>query len=116
LEEVEKVVAVEKVDVPKKETQILDEIEIAKIKGILTEETSDELVLEELMTPVASTMLLDDTSRSEADKGKEKPEFKEKDIHDEAIVQTLASMPVESLRELLAGAVVKIKIKFPKSK
>jgi len=37
-------------------------------------------------------------------------------VDDEAVIQTLSSLSMESLRELLAGATVNIKIKFPKAK
>jgi len=113
-----------KTEVTSKETKILDASEIENIKGILTEESSDEMTLEDLMTPMAvipsaveSTTKEEKSSEEEA-KQKVKVEKKaesEVDFDTNVLAQTLAAMPVENLRELLAGAQVNIKIKFPKS-
>jgi hypothetical protein len=109
----------------KKETKILDASEIENIKGILTEETSDEMSLEDLMTPPMAVISSDiesttkEQKSSEAEPKKVKVEKKvdnEVDFDTNVLSQTLAAMPVENLRELLAGAKVNIKIKFPKSK
>ncbi len=95
----------------KKETQILDELEIENIKGILTEDISDELTLEDLMPAMTSVSPIIE------EKGKEVEEVNTPlNIDSTILAQTFSSMPVESLRELLAGATVNIKIKFPKSK
>jgi hypothetical protein len=91
------------------ETQVLDALEIENIKGILTEDISDDMTLEDLMPPVIATPSVEETSKS----------FEANDVLDidsKEVVQTLATMPIEGLRELLAGAKVNIKIKFPKSK
>jgi len=120
----------------KKETKILDELEIENIKGILTEDISDEITLDELMTPVAVMPSVVESTPKEKDALKEefkvekieiekKEEKREKksdkiddalDFDTNVLSQTLAAMPVENLRELLSGAKVNITIKFPKSK
>lgn len=91
----------------KSQTQILDEVEIAKIKGILTEDTSDEISLESMMSAPEKSSKVESYS-----------ELKQEDVvvDSEALTKTLTSMPVEALRELLAGAKVSIKIKFPDSR
>jgi hypothetical protein len=98
--------SVEEAPKEKHQTQILDEVEIAKIKGILTEDTSDEVSLDNLMP-------LPEKSMQEESK-----EIKQDDVlvNSDALAKTLTSMPVEALRELLAGAKVNIKIKFPDSR
>ncbi|CAA6812230.1 MAG: Highly acidic protein [uncultured Sulfurovum sp.] len=101
-----------------KETQVLDETEIEKIKGILTEDIDNELTFEELMTPIATSIPVSD-KEEKTEKAlieKEVVTAKASNVDSDELTQTLASMPVETLRELLAGATVKIKIKFPKSK
>jgi len=120
----------------KTETKILDELEIENIKGILTEDISDEITLDELMTPVAVMPSVVESTPKEKDALKEelkiekieiekKEEKREKksdkiddalDFDTNVLSQTLAAMPVENLRELLSGAKVNITIKFPKSK
>ena len=111
------------VEVPKKETQILDELEIENIKGILTEDSSEDMTLEDLMPAMAVVPTIDkkeETKIVEEEKEyKEENEQKEEasstlDIDANVLSQTLAAMPVENLRLLLAGAKVSIKIKFPK--
>ena len=103
----------------KKETQILDELEIENIKDILTEDSTDDMSLEDLMPPMAVMPLLE---KQEEKEEVEKKEKKKEEINNNVnvdsnvLAQTLTAMPVENLRELLAGATVKIKIKFPKSK
>lgn len=91
----------------KHETKILDEVEIAKIKGILTEDTSDEVSLDTVMSLPGKPLLEE-----------ENKELKKGDVtvDSDALAKTLTSMPVEALRELLAGAKVNIKIKFPDSR
>jgi len=125
LDQPEKALEVEafKSEEEKVETQVLDESEIEKIKGILTEDTSDELTLNDLMSPsVVPTPAVSEeeievkeeteTEVKEETKGQQ-PQLAPMDAG--VLAQTLAAMPVEALRELLAGAKVHIKIKFPKS-
>jgi len=123
-EEVSKVEE-KKTEVASKETKILDASEIENIKGILTEDTNEEMTLEDLMTPPMAVMpsAVESTTKEEKSTQKEeKQKVKvEKKSDDEVnfdtnvLAQTLLTMPVENLRELLAGAQVNIKIKFPKS-
>jgi len=98
----------------KKETQILDESEVEKIKGILTEDSSDEVTFDELITP----MNVASVTPSEVEETKEVKEelepTKSTNVDSGVLAETLLAMPVDSLRELLAGATVKIEINFPK--
>jgi len=128
-----------KVEVVKKETKILDEQEIENIKGILTEDTSEEMTLEELMPPMSvmpsisesvdkeesskETATDEEMKKEKHKKDKVKAEKVAKEEDDDSfdfdtnvLSQTLAAMPVENLRQLLSGAKVNITIKFPKSK
>ena len=106
----------------KKETQILDELEIENIKGILSEDNSDDMTLEDLMPAMAVVPTIDPTDTKEAtdtqeNKKEEKLEeesAKTLDMDANVLAQTLTAMPVENLRQLLAGAKVNIQIKFPK--
>jgi len=124
------------VEETKKETKILDEIEIENIKGILTEDTSNEMTLDELMPPMSVMPSVSESmdkenliteekpskEKSKKDKIKAKKVSKEEetdnslDFDSNVLSQTLAAMPVENLRQLLSGAKINIKIKFPKSK
>ena len=95
------------------ETKILDETEIENIKGLLTEETNNEMTLDDLMTPP----MVVESSEDEEKKSKKKKEKKENlSVESDVLVQSLASLSIEGLRELLAGARVNINIKFPKAK
>ena len=97
------------------ETKILDGNEIENIKGLLSEDTNDEMTLEDLMAP---PMIIED-SEDEEKKSKKKKAKKEKEnlsVESDVLVQSLAGLSIESIRELLAGARVNINIKFPKAK
>ena len=95
------------------ETKILDGNEIDNIKGLLTEDTNNEMTLDNLMTPP----MIVETSEDEEKKSKKKKEKKENSsVESDVLVQSLAGLSVEALRELLAGARVNINIKFPKAK
>ena len=105
------------------ETKILDKAEIENIKGLLSEDVdNDVMTLDDLM-PSAPLMALeaDKTTevKKEAKKEEKKKAKKEKsssDIESTVLVETITSLPIEKLRELLAGARVNISIKFPKAK
>ena len=137
--ELEKVVAEEKEELfeysEKREieeevtaTKILDEVEIENIKGLLSEDdsSSEEMKLEDLMTPTSTvpaimTNEIDEVVKEKKEKRekKEKKSKKSKDssvIESELLIDTLTALSVESLRELLAGTRVNISIKFPKAK
>jgi hypothetical protein len=97
--------------VKKSETKILDEAEVANIKDILENDTTkDEMALDDLMTPAVPTVSLLEK------KEKKKKSKKEDDasLPSDALIETLTSLPVETLKGLLAGATVKVSIKFPK--
>ena len=112
------------------EPKILDKSEIENIKGILEDDgASDDMTLDQLM-PAIPTL---EVSKEKAEKEKVKTEKvkkekvkkeKSKKIENEdefdggsnVLMDSLASMPVESLKELLSGTKINIQIKFPKSK
>jgi hypothetical protein len=114
------------------ETKVLDAEEIGAIKNILEEDISETLELEDLVAPsmvaagvsavaLSSDELIASEETVDADKKKKKKSKKEKRVVSEdsnssdTLVDTLSNLKVESLRELLAGAIVSIKIEFPKA-
>ena len=109
-------------------TKILDEVEIENIKGLLSEDesSSEEMKLEDLMAPVSNVpTIMTNESDEVIEEKKEKSSKKEKKskkkidsstLESKVLIDTLTTLSVESLRELLAGAKVNIKIKFPKAK
>jgi hypothetical protein len=118
--EVKKVIAKEVVvENPKKivkkdtETKILDKVEVANIKEILENKNQKDVELKELIIP--SVPVNPVVKVSENIKEKKKKSKKEKKTSD-TLAETLSSLPVESLKGLLAGANIKINIKFPKDK
>ncbi len=113
LEPIEKVEEV-KVEEEKIETKILDKSEIENIKGILTEDHENDMSLEDLMPPIPTAALAEEPVKEEAVAKVADVDTPHIDSTD--IAKSLATMPVQSLRELLAGATVNIKIKFPKLK
>jgi len=82
------------------------------------------MTLEDLMPAMAvmpsvdeSTMKKDEKSKDKKEESKEENDMDDSlDFDSNVLSQTLASMPVENLRQLLAGSKINIKIKFPKSK
>ena len=97
-------------------TKILDENEIENIKGLLSEDTSYDMVLEDLMPPMPSS-IVEENKKEKKSKKESSKKVKESSVLDtNVLVETLTAMPVEKLRELLAGSKVKISIKFPKAK
>jgi len=97
-------------------TKILDESEIENIKGLLSEDNSSEMALEDLMTSAPLLEKVDEKEEVVVKAEKKKSKKLTKKVDDAAVMETLSSLPIESLRELLAGATVNIKIKFPKAK
>jgi hypothetical protein len=117
------------------ETKVLDAEEIETIKDILEDDTSDVMELDDLIAPsmavagvaamavstnelVASEETEDEESMEKKKKKKSKKEKKimiEDTESSDTLVDTLSNLKVESLRELLAGATVSIKIEFPKA-
>jgi len=100
---------------PRIETKILDENELSTIKDILNNEDSTNMELEELMTTQPATVNLVESSKKEK-KRKSKKVKVSSEVGSEVLADTLASLPIETLRGLLAGANIKISIKFPKDK
>ena len=116
------------------ETKVLDAEEIGTIKDILEEDTSKTLELEDLIAPTMASGAVAMARPSEElivskevvdeeniDRKKKKKSKKEKKVlvadteSSTTLVETLSNLKVESLRELLAGATVSIKIEFPKA-
>ena len=105
-------------------TKVLDHSEIANIKEILQDEKTETMELEDLMAPSMSAISLLETetksdkvvSEEVEKKKKSKKEKPVSTVNSEVLVETLASLQVETLRELLAGTTVTINIKFPKAK
>ena len=99
------------------EPKILDKSEIENIKGLLSEDTNDEMSLEDLMTSPMVVESGKDKETNLEDKKEDKEEDKEHlSVESDNIVKSLSTLPVEALRELLAGAEVNINIKFPEAK
>jgi len=99
--------------IKKSETKILDEAEVANIKDILENDTTkDEIALDDLMTPsVPAVSLLEKKEKKKKSKKEDNSS-----LPSDALVETLASLPMETLKGLLAGATVKVSIKFPKNR
>lgn len=99
----------------KEVTKILDASEIANIKDILEEDTHDTMDLSELTAiPVPTMVDLESTEETVETKKKSNKDKETSVLNSEVSLETLANLPVESLRKLLAGADVNITIKFPK--
>ncbi len=123
--EVENSVEASKEEINSEETtKVLDQSEIANIKEILQDEKTETMELEDLMVPSMSETSLSETeiksdkvvSEEVEKKKKSKKEKSVSTVNSEVLVETLASLQVETLRELLAGTTVTINIKFPKAK
>jgi uncharacterized membrane protein len=97
------------------ETKVLDEAELSTIKDILENDKAVAVELEDLMTKQPATVNLVETSKKEK-KRKVKKVKVSSEVGSEVLADTLASLPIETLRGLLAGANIKISIKFPKDK
>ena len=122
--------AIEVFEEPKKEikvevetmsdkTKILDENEITTIKNILDNKDESVKDLSEVMSKpeeIATTLL--SSEFDEKVKVEKKKDKKSKDslAPSSLLIEALSSMPIENLRELLAGAKVNVSIKFPKVK
>ena len=92
-------------------TQVLDESEIENIKGLLSEDATPDMELSDLMPG-----LIVQEEEKKAKKKKSKKEEASSSFEGDTLLNTIASLPTESLKELLAGSKVKISIKFPKGK
>ncbi len=103
----------EKKETPK-DTKVLDKEEILNIKSLLdSQEPSDKnLSLDDVMTPTAPSIAID----MKKDKEKEiKPESSKKDkVMKKVFKDTVGSLPIEELRQLLRGTKIHITIEFPK--
>jgi len=106
---VEKIEAIEEV-----ETKILDKSEVLNIKDILENDENSSVELDELMTP-AVQMIRTSEKRKEK-KRKIKKVDESPSLQADTVIDTLTSLPLDTLKGLLAGATIKISIKFPKVK
>jgi len=96
-------------------TKVLDASEIANIKDILEDDTNENMELSDLMTSAAPAMSAVEPIEEKVEKKKKSKKVKETAVLDSDVsLETLANLPIESLRKLLAGARVNITIKFPK--
>ena len=102
------------------ETKILDVEEISTIKEILEDDIpNDTMELDDLVVPGmmgVAAMSLDSKKETEEKKSEEeKKTFVKSSEFADGLVDTLSSLKVESLKELLAGATITISIQFPKA-
>ncbi|SFV58514.1 Highly acidic protein [hydrothermal vent metagenome] len=102
---------------PKVETKILDESEVLNIKDILENDDNSTIELDELMTTPAVEMIpsSDDSKKKEKKKKVEKVD-ESSSLEADTLIETINSLPINNLKELLAGSTIKITIKFPKVK
>jgi len=118
----------EKEPVVEVETQILDKLEVANIKDILENDNSNDMELSDLMTtptPIIDSTpknieILEKETKVEEIKVKKSKSKKSNDgissVQSNALIETLSSLPIETIKGLLSGATIKITIKFPKVK
>ncbi len=97
------------------ETKILDKNEIENIKGLLSEDTNNEMTLDDLMTPPTVVENSGDKEK-ESEKKEIKKEQESLSVEQNALVESLSNLSIEALRKLLVGAEVNINIKFPEEK
>ncbi len=98
------------------ETKILDESEVLNIKDILENDDSSTIELDELMTPAVQMIRTSDEENKKEKKKKIKKEENNSTLQADSVIDTLSSLPVDTLKGLLSGATIKISIKFPKVK
>ena len=109
------------------ETKILDELEVANIKSILENDNTQEMELSDLMTVSAPAMMSMsknsenvknsvDEETHEKKKKRKKSKENPSSLQTDALIETLSSLPIDTIKGLLSGATIKIQIKFPKVK
>ncbi len=101
----------EKKETPK-DTKVLDKEEILNIKSLLdSQEPSDKnLSLDDVMTPTAPSIAMNIKKDKEI-----KSENNKKDkVMKKVFKDTVGSLPIEELRQLLRGTKIHITIEFPK--
>jgi hypothetical protein len=98
------------------ETKILDQSEVLNIKDILENDEDSTVELDELMTPAVQMIRTTDEPKKKEKKKKVKKVDESPSIPADAVIDTLTALPVETLKGLLAGATIKVSIKFPKVK
>ena len=106
---------VKKSDV-KVETKILDQSEVLNIKDILENDDDSRIELDEMMTPAVQMIRTSDEPKKKEKKKKVKKVDESPALQADAVIDTLSSLPVDTLKGLLAGATIKVSIKFPKVK
>jgi len=100
-------------------TKVLDQSEIANIKEILQDKKTETMELEDLMAPSIAEIALPESKTDKSEELEKKKSKRDKSVStvdSEVIVETLAALKIETLKELLAGTTVTINIKFPKAK
>ena len=96
-------------------TKILDESEIENIKDLLNDEVDNDMSLEDVMPSMSMESIKPKSSKKKSSK-KSKESKESIGLDSNVLIETMKSLPVENLRELLAGAKIDISIKFPKAK
>ncbi|MCK4441000.1 MAG: hypothetical protein KAU90_03280 [Sulfurovaceae bacterium] len=100
----------------KDSTKILDKNEINNIKSLLNNETFDSLSLDDI---IESSVVLEEPKIESKKKKKkkvkkiEKAQTQESKVAVDVITDTIKTMPVEELRQLLRGTKIHITIEFP---
>jgi hypothetical protein len=98
------------------ETKILDQSEVLNIKDILENDDDSNVELDELMTPAVQMIRTSDETKKKEKKKKVKKVDESPTLQADAVIDTLTALPVDTLKGLLAGATIKVSIKFPKVK
>jgi len=106
----------EKKSEEKLETKILDQSELLNIKDILENDDDSTIELDDLMTTPAVEMIQTSDNSNKKEKKKTKKVDENSSLQSDTLIDTLASLPMDNLKGLLAGATIKISIKFPKVK
>ncbi len=100
----------EKKETPKKDTQVLNKEEILNIKSLLdSEKPSDEnLSLDDVVTSTSPSIAKDKEKNIKSESSKTDKVMKK------VFKDTVSSLPIEELRQLLRGTKIHITIEFPK--
>jgi hypothetical protein len=100
----------------KVETKILDQSEVLNIKDILENDEDSTVELDDLMTPAVQMIRTTDEPKKKEKKKKVKKVDESSSLQADTVIDTLTALPVDTLKGLLAGATIKVSIKFPKVK
>ncbi len=118
-EELKKEDIIEKYNEPPKkvETKKVEESEILNIKDILEDDNDSTTTLDnDLISPDMELIKPKEVKKQKEKKSKRKKVEDDTSLPADTVFDTLASLPVDTLKRLLSGATIKISIKFPKVK